>query len=110
MLLARSRVHIWKSESIKGDNTNSVLQNHDLMFSCLCVCLIFVNTFNISVLCIRYLRSALIKEVISLKIHYVIRVLPSSSFSMHNFKNHQKIPRKRESKQTFFVNKHNQLF
>jgi len=33
-------------------------------------------------------------------IHYVIRVLPSSSFSMHNFKNHQKIPRKRESKQT----------
>ncbi len=32
--------------------------------------------------------------------HYVIRSLPSSSFSMHNLKNHQKIPCKREGKQT----------
>jgi len=36
-------------------------------------------------------------------IHYVIRALPSSSFSMHNLKIHQKIPCKREEgKQTFF--------
>ncbi len=35
-------------------------------------------------------------------IHYVTRALPSRSFSMHNFKNHQKIPCKREGKQTFF--------
>jgi len=43
-------------------------------------------------------------------IHYVISALLSCSFSMHNLKNHQKIPCKREGKQTFFVNKHNQLF
>ncbi len=35
-------------------------------------------------------------------IHYLIHALPSSLFSMHNFKNHQKIPLKREGKQTVF--------
>jgi len=35
-------------------------------------------------------------------IHYVICALSSSSFSMHNLKNHQIIPCKREGKQTFF--------
>ncbi len=33
--------------------------------------------------------------------HYVICALPSSLFPMHNLKNHQKIPCKREGKQTF---------
>ena len=34
--------------------------------------------------------------------YYVICALPSSSFSIHNLKNHQKIPCKRQGKQTFF--------
>ncbi len=35
-------------------------------------------------------------------IHYVIRALPSSSFSMHNLKKSPKKTCKREGKQTFF--------
>ncbi len=42
-------------------------------------------------------------------IHFVIHALPSSLFSMHTLKNHQKISGKKEGKQTFFVNKQNQL-
>ena len=60
MLLAL--VHIcWISESIR-ENTNSVIQYHDSMFLCLCVCLVVVNTFDISVLCIRDLDLTLGKE------------------------------------------------
>jgi len=43
-------------------------------------------------------------------LRYVIRALPSSLFSMHNWKKIEKISRKRVGKQTFFVNKQDQLF
>ena len=42
--------------------------------------------------------------------YYIIQALPSTQFSIHNQKNHQKIYYKREGKQTFFVNKQDQLF
>ena len=52
----------------------------------------------------------IITEEFVLNIHYVIHVLPSSYFSIHNRKNHQKIYYTREGKQTFFVTKQVQLF